>query len=82
MLGIWLESGRIEVRRKLQLPERPVGEALVRVLRAGICNTDLELVKGYYPYRGVLGHEFVGVVEEGPAPGGRASSRRDQCCMW
>ncbi|HIG57041.1 MAG TPA: alcohol dehydrogenase [Candidatus Latescibacteria bacterium] len=67
MLGIWLESGRIEVRRKLQLPERRAGEALVRVLRAGICNTDLELVKGYYPYRGVLGHEFVGVVEEGPA---------------
>ena len=67
MLGIWLESGRIEVRRKLQLPERPAGEALVRVLWAGICNTDLELVKGYYPYRGVLGHEFVGVVEEGSA---------------
>ena len=50
MLGIWLESGRIEVRRKLQLPECPGGEALVRVLQAGICNTDLELVKGYYPY--------------------------------
>ena len=67
MLGIWLESGRIEVRQKLRLPQRPAGEALVRVLRAGICNTDLELVKGYYPYRGVLGHEFVGVVEEGSA---------------
>lgn len=67
MLGIWLESGRIEVRRNLPLPERPAGEALVRVLRAGICNTDLELVKGYYPYRGVLGHEFVGVVEAGSA---------------
>ena len=66
MLGIWLESGRIEVRQ-LQVPERPAGEALVRILRAGICNTDLELVKGYYPYRGVLGHEFVGVVEEGSA---------------
>ena len=46
MLGIWFESGRIEVRRKLQLPERPAGEALVWVLRAGICNTDMELVKG------------------------------------
>lgn len=66
MRGIWLESGRIEVRR-LPRPERSASEALVRVLRAGICNTDLELVKGYYPYRGVLGHEFVGVVEEGSA---------------
>jgi len=66
MRGIWLESGRIEVRR-LPRPERSAGEALVRVLRAGICNTDLELVKGYYPHRGVLGHEFVGVVEEGSA---------------
>jgi threonine dehydrogenase-like Zn-dependent dehydrogenase len=38
----------------------------VRVLRAGICNTDLELLRGYYPYTGVLGHEFVGLVEQGP----------------
>jgi threonine dehydrogenase-like Zn-dependent dehydrogenase len=38
----------------------------VRVLQAGICNTDLELVRGYYPFTGILGHEFVGVVEEGP----------------
>lgn len=33
-----------------------------KVLRSGICNTDLELIRGYYPYTGVLGHEFVGVV--------------------
>jgi threonine dehydrogenase-like Zn-dependent dehydrogenase len=65
MLGIWLQSGQIEMRHRLAVPERPEGEALVRVLRAGICNTDLELVKGYYPFRGVLGHEFVGVVEAG-----------------
>jgi threonine dehydrogenase-like Zn-dependent dehydrogenase len=37
------------------------------VLRAGVCNTDLELLRGYYPYTGILGHEFVGVVEQGPA---------------
>ena len=55
MRGIWFERGRIEVRRKLQLPEPPAGEALVRVLRAGICNTDMELVKGYCPYRGAIG---------------------------
>ncbi|NER05686.1 MAG: alcohol dehydrogenase catalytic domain-containing protein [Okeania sp. SIO3C4] len=35
-------------------------------MRAGICNTDLELLRGYYPDKGILGHEFVGVVEQGP----------------
>ncbi|HOZ47622.1 MAG TPA: alcohol dehydrogenase catalytic domain-containing protein [Candidatus Hydrogenedentes bacterium] len=39
-------------------------EALIRVLSAGICNTDLEIVKGYMGFEGVLGHEFVGLVEE------------------
>lgn len=40
--------------------------AVVRVSLAGICNTDLELIKGYMGFRGVLGHEFVGEVIEGP----------------
>jgi threonine dehydrogenase-like Zn-dependent dehydrogenase len=42
------------------------GEALVQVLRAGICNTDLEIVKGYAGFRGTLGHEFVGRIVESP----------------
>jgi alcohol dehydrogenase len=42
-------------------PERR--EALIRVTAAGICNTDLEIVRGYMGFRGVLGHEFVGRVE-------------------
>lgn len=47
--------------------EKPVmqkGEALIRVKLAGICNTDYEITKGYMGYKGVLGHEFVGVVED------------------
>lgn len=40
------------------------GEALVKVTLAGICNTDYEISKGYMGYKGILGHEFVGVVEE------------------
>lgn len=40
------------------------GEALVRVTMAGICNTDFEITKGYMGYKGILGHEAVGVVEE------------------
>lgn len=68
MRGLWLEDGRARLRHDLPVPTAPAGEALVRVLRAGLCNTDLELVRGYYPFRGVLGHEFVGTVERGPAP--------------
>lgn len=40
------------------------GEALIRTTLAGICNTDIEIVRGYMGFRGVLGHEFVGVVEQ------------------
>ena len=40
------------------------GEALIRVSLAGICNTDHEITKGYMGYVGVLGHEFVGIVED------------------
>ena len=63
MLGLWLEDQALSLRTDLPVPRPPAGEALVRVIQAGICNTDLELVRGYYPYRGVLGHEFVGRVE-------------------
>jgi threonine dehydrogenase-like Zn-dependent dehydrogenase len=51
-------------------PEPPPGEALVRVRQAGVCNTDLELIKGYADFRGVLGHEFVGLVEACPSDPG------------
>jgi threonine dehydrogenase-like Zn-dependent dehydrogenase len=54
---------------QLNLEDRPrprprADEALVRVRLAGICNTDLEIVRGYMGFEGVLGHEFTGVVEE------------------
>lgn len=49
-------------------PTPPRGEALVRVLYAGICNTDLEITRGYMQFKGVPGHEFVGVVESSPDP--------------
>ncbi|HEU0185194.1 MAG TPA: alcohol dehydrogenase catalytic domain-containing protein [Blastocatellia bacterium] len=42
------------------------GEALLRMTMAGICNTDVEIARGYADFRGTLGHEFVGVVEESP----------------
>jgi threonine dehydrogenase-like Zn-dependent dehydrogenase len=66
VLGLWLEARELRLRDDLPPAEPAAGEALVRVLRAGICGTDLELQRGYRPFRGVPGHEFVGVVEEGP----------------
>jgi threonine dehydrogenase-like Zn-dependent dehydrogenase len=66
VLGLYLGDGGLALRRDLPPPERSDGEARIRLLRAGICATDLELVKGYAGFRGVLGHEFVGRVEEAP----------------
>lgn len=45
-------------------PEPKKGEALVKITMAGICNTDYEITKGYMGYKGILGHEFVGIVED------------------
>lgn len=47
-------------------PPASEGDTLIKVRQAGICSTDLEIVKGYMGFRGVLGHEFVGDVVESP----------------
>lgn len=60
MNALWLENNKIDLR-DIEPARRP-NEALIKIRKAGICSTDLELVKGYYPYTGVLGHEFVGEV--------------------
>ena len=84
MRGLWLEDERLRLRDDLPLPEPPPGEARVEVLLAGICNTDLELTRGYYPYTGVPGHEFVGRVARSPsAPeweGLRVAGEITACC--
>ncbi len=63
MLSVHIEKGRVEVR-ETPLPPRPPGFALIRLLCGGICNTDLELQRGYYGFIGTPGHEFVGEVVE------------------
>lgn len=47
-----------------EMPTPKKGEALIKITMAGVCNTDYEITKGYMGYKGILGHEFVGVVEE------------------
>ena len=46
----------------------PEGEAFIRVTKSGICNTDIEIIRGYAGFEGTIGHEFVGVVEESANP--------------
>ena len=57
------------------------GEVLVRVLQAGVCETDLQLIRGYMGFRGVLGHEFVGVAESGPLTGQRVVGEINCACQ-
>jgi alcohol dehydrogenase len=61
MLAVHLENGTVSVR-ETDPPRRPPGHALLRLIVAGICNTDLELQRGYYGFRGTPGHEFVAEV--------------------
>jgi len=59
MRALWLENQKLSLRTDVPEPEAP----LIRTLFAGICNTDIELTRGYYPFRGIPGHEFVGELE-------------------
>src|SRR5213079_1663521 len=62
MLALRVEKKGVAIR-DVEKPHRE-DEALVRVLVSGICNTDLEIARGYAGFRGTIGHEFVGVVED------------------
>ncbi|MFN2227153.1 MAG: MDR/zinc-dependent alcohol dehydrogenase-like family protein [Anaerolineae bacterium] len=53
----------LRLERNRPIPDPPPGQVLLRTLLAGICNTDLEVVRGYAGFRGVMGHEFVARVE-------------------
>ncbi len=52
------------VAARMPLPKLRPGWALIRVRLAGICNTDVEILRGYHQFRGTVGHEFVGEVVE------------------
>jgi len=65
MRALHFDGERARVVERAEPRERS-GHVLVRVHLAGVCNTDLEIARGYMGFSGVLGHEFVGHVEVGP----------------
>jgi threonine dehydrogenase-like Zn-dependent dehydrogenase len=73
--ALWLEKQELRLRVDPPMPVPVSGEALVRVRLAGICATDHELTRGYYPFAGVPGHEFVGEIAETPSAPQRAGER-------
>jgi len=79
MRAIVLED-RVRYNGSYPPPVPSDGEVLVRVTRAGVCETDLQLINGYMGFRGVLGHEFVGVAETGPYAGRRVVGEINCSC--
>lgn len=76
MKALRYENGRLAVT-EIPAPGEDAGrEAVVRVVLAGICNTDLEIARGYAGFQGTLGHEFVGVVERASAAAEKLIGKR------
>jgi len=67
MRGLVLHQS-LRLDSELPMPEPGPREARIKVIQAGICSTDLQLIKGYMAFQGVLGHEFVGRVDNAPEP--------------
>ena len=61
---VYTDKDGLKLDNNYPKPIPQKGEALIKVVLAGICNTDYEITKGYMGYNGILGHEFIGVVEE------------------
>lgn len=64
MRALVYEENKVRLTRDYPEPKASTGQALIRVILAGICRTDLEISRGYMDFKGILGHEFVGIVEE------------------
>ena len=67
MEALEFSQGKLEFRQAAPEPKASAGEAIIQIEAAGICSTDLEIIKGYMGYEGIPGHEFVGRVIKGPA---------------
>ncbi len=57
-------DGKLRFVKDHPVPAVPPGWARIRVQKAGICKTDMEIIRGYKGFKGILGHEFIGVVEQ------------------
>jgi threonine dehydrogenase-like Zn-dependent dehydrogenase len=65
MRGVYCDGSSVQLRRDLPAPEASPGEVVLKVRAVGICETDLQLARGYLAFQGVLGHEFVGETAQG-----------------
>lgn len=81
MHAVYLSGREVEFRDDHPDPEPGPHEVIVRVLQAGICETDLQLMQGYMGFAGVLGHEFVGIAESGPLVGKRVVGEINCSCF-
>lgn len=67
MRGIYFDGSKAEYREDIPKPEAFGSKSLIKILLSAVCSTDKEILKGYRPdFKGVMGHEFVGIVEESP----------------
>lgn len=65
MRGLYYDGTKAIYREDLDIPAPDKGRSLIRILMSAVCNTDKEILKGYRPdFKGIMGHEFVGVVEK------------------
>lgn len=80
MRALVLGAGGVALHDAAPMPVLGEGETLVRVLHAGVCATDLELIRGYKRFQGVLGHEFVGIAQSGPYQGRRVVGEINSSC--
>jgi threonine dehydrogenase-like Zn-dependent dehydrogenase len=80
MRAVVLDDG-VRFRTAHPDPVPSTDEVVVRVSCAGVCETDLQLIRGYMGFRGILGHEFVGVAQSGPYAGRRVVGEIN-CACW
>ena len=84
MRAIYLSGKTVELRsdHPVSRPkDGPESEVRIKVLRAGVCETDLQLIQGYMGFEGVLGHEFVGIAQSGPLRGERVVGEINCSCF-
>lgn len=80
MRALSLHNKQLTYSNDVPPPVPSPGEVLVKVKQAGICETDLQLARGYMQFKGILGHEFVGIAQSGIMQGQRVVGEINCCC--